>query len=60
MLLAGDCNGDNRVTIDEIITLVKTSLERTTVTCPSADLNGDGKIDIDELMVVITNALKSD
>jgi hypothetical protein len=58
--LAGDCNGDHRVTIDEIITLVKTAVERTVVTCPSADLNGDGKIEIDELMVVITNALKSD
>ncbi|MBI3785676.1 MAG: hypothetical protein HY270_19965 [Deltaproteobacteria bacterium] len=56
----GDCNGDETVTVDEIVAGVSIALESSPLrTCPSFDGNSDGAVTIDELLVAINNALNS-
>jgi hypothetical protein len=54
----GDCDGQNSVTIDEILTMVNIALGNTPVTaCDAGDTNQDGKITVDEILTAVDNAL---
>ncbi|MGH7789753.1 MAG: hypothetical protein ACRERC_22990 [Candidatus Binatia bacterium] len=55
---AGDCNGDLMVTINELVSLVNTSLGNVTLTCPSGDLNGNGEIGLTEIISAVNSALQ--
>ena len=55
---AGDCNGDNRVAINELIIGVNIALESQPIdSCPSFDTNDNGRVAINELIVGVNNAL---
>jgi hypothetical protein len=54
----GDCNGDDQVTVDEIVTMVNIALGYTPRDhCSAGDRNGDGEITIDEIVVAVNEAL---
>ena len=54
----GDCNDDNTVAINELITCVNIALETSAVsTCPTCDVNGDGMVAINELIAAVGVAL---
>ena len=54
----GDCNGDQEVAINELITGVNIALGNAEVsTCPEFDENGDGEVAINELIMAVNNAL---
>lgn len=47
----GDCNGDARVTVDEIVTIAGIAAGAMPLArCPVADINGDGVVTVDELL----------
>lgn len=52
----GDCNGDGRVAIDELVRGVGAALG-TTAACPALDLDGDGEVSISELVAAVNSAL---
>jgi len=55
---AGDCDGDDSVTINEVISGVNIALGGTALSaCPAFDTNADGEVTIDELLVAVNNAL---
>jgi hypothetical protein len=55
---AGDCNGDDKVTVNELVTLVNIALDNGSVAaCPSGDVNHDNAIMINELLTAVNNAL---
>ncbi len=57
-LCAGDCNGDEVVTVDELLAAGNITLGRTSVaTCPASDANHDGRVTIDEVLTAANNAL---
>ncbi|MBX3026224.1 S8 family serine peptidase [bacterium] len=54
----GDCDGDGRVTIDELVLGVRIALgEATPAICPAADGDGDGAVAIAELIAAVGQAL---
>jgi V8-like Glu-specific endopeptidase len=54
----GDCRGDLRVTVDEIVLLVSIGLGMESVeVCPSGDANGDGRVTISEVIASVRHAL---
>jgi hypothetical protein len=54
----GDCSGDGRVTVDEILTMVNIALGSAPLfDCERGDTNGDGQITIDELLTAVDNAV---
>jgi len=54
----GDCNGDDTVTISELISQVNIALGRADLSrCPAGDGNMDGRIAINELIRATANAL---
>jgi hypothetical protein len=54
----GDCNGDDEVTIDELILGVAIGLELEDAgACPALDPDGDGAVTIDELLQAVGAAL---
>lgn len=56
---SGDCNGDQSVTIADLVLAVNVALGSAPVdACPSGDTNDDGLIVINELIVAVTNALQ--
>lgn len=55
----GDCNGDGRATIDELVRAVGLALGGGDVaSCPALDANGDGRISIDELVRAVRTAVQ--
>jgi hypothetical protein len=55
---AGDCNSNDQVTVDEILTMVNIALENANVeTCEAGDTNADGRITVDEILAAVDNAL---
>jgi hypothetical protein len=55
---AGDCNEDTQVTVDEVLHLVNTALDGSSLTdCPAGDVNGDGQITVDEITAATLSAL---
>lgn len=56
---AGDCNGDGRVTVGEIVRGVNISLEQATLeVCPPLDNSLDGSVSVDELVLTVNRALR--
>ncbi len=54
----GDCNGDGRVSIDEIVIGITIALGDATVNeCPAFDANADGAVTVDELLAAVDAAL---
>jgi len=54
----GDCNGDGKVTVDELLTMVNVALGSGDVTsCTAGDSVVDGRITVDELVEAVGNAL---
>ena len=54
----GDCNGDNTVAINELITGVNIALGNQEVsTCSAFDANAGGSVAINELIAGVNNAL---
>jgi hypothetical protein len=55
---AGDCDGRNGVTVDELVRAVTIALGTFPVEeCTAVDGNGDGVVTVDELVVAVNNAL---
>jgi hypothetical protein len=55
----GDCNGNQSVTVDELVTGVNIALGSTPVTaCPAFDTNLDTRVTVDELVTAVNNALQ--
>jgi hypothetical protein len=55
---AGDCNGDERVTVDELVLGVRIVLGEVSVQqCGALDSSGDQRVTADELVAGINNAL---
>ena len=53
---AGDCNGDGRVTVDEILTCIDIALGQSLLgSCTACDR--DGTVTVDELLTAVTAAL---
>ena len=56
----GDCQHDGRVTVVEILTMVKIALGSPELSeCESGDANHDGTITIDEIVAAVGNALNN-
>ncbi len=54
----GDCDGDGRTTVDELVTLVNVALGTASVEeCGIGDANGDGQIAIDEIITAVNVVL---
>ncbi len=54
----GDCNGDGKVTINELITAVRIALGLATLSaCPAADVNANQQAEINELIAAVNAAL---
>jgi hypothetical protein len=54
----GDCHGDGRVTIDELLLMVNIALDNTSITmCQAGDHNGNGAISVDEIVSAVHAAL---
>lgn len=54
----GDCDGDGRVTVDEIVRGVAIALGSSGVEmCPASDANGDGSVTVDEILAAVSRAL---
>lgn len=57
---SGDCDGNQRVTVDELVRVVGMALEGTDVAqCPGLDTDDDGATSIAELVTAVANALSS-
>lgn len=55
---AGDCSGDNKVGVNELVTGTAISLgNRATDACPSLDVDASGSVGINELILGVNNAL---
>jgi hypothetical protein len=54
----GDCDNDETVTVDEILTMVNIALgSRPVDDCLPGDANGDDQITVDEILTAVNNAL---
>jgi hypothetical protein len=57
-LCPGDCNHDEQVTVDEILTMVNIALGTGDLSdCSVGDWDDDGEITIDEILTAVNNAL---
>jgi hypothetical protein len=56
----GDCNQDQEVTVNELLTMVNIALGNAPVAnCLNGDANVDGEITIDEILSAVNHALGS-
>lgn len=56
--LAGDCNGNHRVTVDELVAIVSIALGRRPLyECAAADSDADTRLTIDEVVAAVATAL---
>lgn len=56
---AGDCNGSNDVTVDELIVMVNVALGSAQLTiCTAADSNRDAQVTVDEILAAVSVALR--
>jgi len=54
----GDCNEDNMVAVDDLLTLVNIANGLAPASeCPAGDADGDGQISIDDILIAVNNAL---
>jgi hypothetical protein len=57
---AGDCGGDGRVVVDELLTMVRLSLSGDAPNdCRPGDGNDDGRVSVDEVIAAVGRALTS-
>lgn len=57
-LCAGDCDGNGRVTVDELVKGVNIALETGELsTCVAGDRDGNGRVTVDELVAAVTGLL---
>jgi len=57
--LVGDCNDDNAVTVNELITLVNIAMQSEELSaCAAGDQDGNGSITISEIITAVSNALE--
>ncbi|MBX3023927.1 histidine phosphatase family protein [bacterium] len=55
---AGDCDGDQRVTVDELVRGVNIALgQQAPESCSAFDRNGDGQVTVDELLAAVAAAI---
>lgn len=55
----GDCNGDGRVLINELIVVVRLGLRQSPLdACASADTSGDGVVQIGEIIAAVRRSLE--
>ena len=55
----GDCNGDGRVSVGELVRGVRIALRRAEVdSCATFDRDGDGTVSIAEIIAAVQNALR--
>jgi hypothetical protein len=55
--LAGDCNGDGRVSVNELVTAVNIALGNTPMSaCVAVDADGSGSVEVNELIRAVNNA----
>jgi YVTN family beta-propeller protein len=55
---AGDCDGNQLVTVDEIMRCVNIALGAVQLTeCPGCDVDTDGAVTVDEILAAVNNAL---
>lgn len=55
---AGDCNGDDKVVVNELVRAVGIALGQSETTeCSPVDRNGDGNVSVDELIAAVGVAL---
>ncbi len=59
VVCVGDCNGDGRVTINELIRAVAIALSGSLNDCPAIDSDRNGSVTINELVVAVVNALNN-
>src|SRR5690349_18026266 len=58
-ICAGDCNHDDRVTIDELVTGVNVALDTAPLDrCPGIDRGGDARVTVDDLIAAVSNAVQ--
>lgn len=58
--LPGDCDGNGRVAVDELVIAVNILLGNLPLArCPAADGNGDGRVAVDELVLAVRAALQT-
>lgn len=58
-ICVGDCNGDGRVEVPELVTAVRINLDSTPLgACSAADPNASGAVEVNELVQAVGNALK--
>jgi hypothetical protein len=56
--LAGDCNGDGKVDVDELVLAVDLALGvPVAATCPAADADGDGVLAINDLIADVRSGV---
>jgi glucose/arabinose dehydrogenase len=59
VVCTGDCNADNEVTVEELLTMVGIALGNADVSlCPRGDADGDGRITVDEILLAVGRALE--
>src|SRR6266849_417588 len=57
-ICVGDCNGDQSVTVDELVTGINIALDRLPLDrCASIDPGGDHTVDVAEVVAAVNNAL---
>lgn len=58
---AGDCDGNGRVSVAELVLAVRVGVEVEPLeSCPAADADGDGRVRIEELIAAVGHALRDD
>jgi ELWxxDGT repeat protein len=57
LICPGDCDGDDRVTVNELVRGVSTFLGTTTAGCTAMDRNDDGLVTVEELVSAVNSAL---
>jgi glucose/arabinose dehydrogenase len=56
---AGDCNHNNQVTVDEVLTGVGMALDDVQLdSCPELDADGNGHILVDDVVTAVNNAVR--
>ncbi|MGD9762776.1 MAG: hypothetical protein AB7V27_03565 [Candidatus Binatia bacterium] len=56
---SGDCNGDEAVTVDELVRAVNIALDLVAIDhCPVVDLDGNGAVAVNELVAAVDDALR--
>jgi hypothetical protein len=54
----GDCNGDRKVTVDEILSMVNIALGNPAISaCMAGDANADGEVTVSEILAAVNSAL---